>query len=185
MDDILRAAALAPFGGATGISLQDIRRIFVFAPHIPAREKAVEALYGAIRKNARILSCLLRLIPFLRRKMGAFSTRLDLISEKGIPGFERGTYYVVIAEKKGFPPVGKQSLAHAMQNMWLAATDKSLGFQLVSATGTMSKNRTFMELLGLSPGEYDLDGCLIGYPENEPEARNDKELCGIISWIDN
>jgi nitroreductase len=171
MDDVLRAAVLAPFGGATGISLRDIRRIFVFPPHIPAREKAVEALYKSIRKNAGIIRWLLRLIPFLRRKMGVFSNRLDQISEKGIPGFERGTYYVVVAEKKGFPPVGRQSLAHAMQNMWLAATDKGFGFQLVSATGTMSKNHVFMELLGLSPGEYDIDGCLIGYPENEPVTR--------------
>ena len=38
MNDVLRAAALAPFGGATGILLRDIRRIFVFAHHIPVRE---------------------------------------------------------------------------------------------------------------------------------------------------
>ena len=110
MNDVLRAAALAPFGGATGIPLRDIRRIFVFAPHIPAREKAVKILYESVRKNARIMRCLLRLVPFLRRKMDVFSTRLDLISERGIPGFERGTYYVVVAERKGFPPVERQSL---------------------------------------------------------------------------
>jgi nitroreductase len=185
MDDVLRAAALAPLGGATGIPLRDIRRIFVFAPHVPAREKAVETLYGSIRKNACFMRWLLRLFPFLRRKMGAFSTRLDLISERGIPGFERGTYYVIVAEKKGFPPVGRQSLAHAMQNMWLAATDKGLSFQLVSATGIMSKNRAFMKLLELSTGEYDLDGCLIGYPESEPVERKNDELCDIVTWVDN
>ena len=185
MDNVLLAAALAPFGGATGIPLRDIRRIFVFAPYSQAREKAVKSLYGSIRKNARVIRWLLRMVPFLRRKMGVFSARLDLISEKGIPGFERGTYYVVVAEKKGFPPVGRQSLAHAMQNMWLTATDKGLGFQLVSATGIMSKNRAFMELLGLSPGEYDLDGCLIGYPGNEPVAKKDDKLCEIVTWIDN
>ena len=185
INDILQAAVLAPFGGATGIPLRDIRRIFVFAPHIPAREKAVKMLHESIRKNARIMRWLLRLVPFLRRKMAAFSTRLDLISERGIPGFERGTYYVVVAERKGFPPVGRQSLAHAMQNMWLAATDKGLGFQLVSATGTMSKNHAFMDLLGLSSGKYDLDGCLIGFPENESGARKGDELCDIVTWIDN
>jgi hypothetical protein len=185
MDDVLSAAVLAPFGGAAGIPLRDIRRIFIFPPNVPAREKTVKILYESIRKNARVLRWMLRLFPFLRRKMGVFSNRLDLISEKGIPGFERGTYYVVAAERKGFPPVGRQSLAHVMQNMWLAATDKGFGFQLVSATGTMSKNRTFMDLLGLPFGEYDIDGCLIGYPENEPGTRRDNEIPDLVTWIDN
>ena len=130
-----------------------------------------------------MLRLLLKLAPFLRRKMGPFSDRLDMTVEKGVPGFERGTYYVVVAEKKGFPPVGKQSLAHAMQNMWLAAADKGLGFQLVSATGIMSKNRVFMKLLGLPCGKYDLDGCLIGYPENDPAARKNSEPLDIVKWV--
>ena len=183
MNDILKAAMLAPFGGATGLPLKDIRRIFVFTPHTPERNQAVETLYGTIRKNARIMNWLLLLIPPLRRKMGAFSDRLEMISKKGIPGFERGTYYVIVAEKKAFPPVGKQSLAHSMQNMWLAATDKGLGFQLVSATGIMSKNRAFMELLELPTGKYDLDGCLIGYPERKLEEIKNNELSHAVKWI--
>ena len=185
VDDILRAAVLAPFGGATGVPLQDIRRIYVFEPHTLERAKAVEILYSTIYKNARFMRRMLKVAPFLRRKMSTFSKRLDAISENGIPGFARGTYYVVAAEKKCFPPVGKQSLAHVMQNMWLAATDKGFGFQLVSATGLMSKNHVFMNLLGLLPGRYDLDGCLIGYPENELSPRQDNELPDIVTWFDN
>ncbi|MGD0953085.1 MAG: hypothetical protein ABR985_11955 [Methanotrichaceae archaeon] len=35
---------------------------------------------------------------------------------------------MVVAERKSFPPVEQQSLAHCLQNMWLKATALGLGF---------------------------------------------------------
>ncbi len=183
MEAIVRTAAQAPFGGATGIPLREIRKIFVFPPNSPARDTVVAALYAKIRKNARLLRWLVRLVPFLKRRMAPFAQRLHTIAVKGIAGFERGTYYVVVAEKKGFPPVAKQSLAHAMQNMWLASTDEGLGFQLLSATGIMSNDHDFMEILGLPPGRYDLDGCLIGCPVNEMVAKRRDERRDMTTWF--
>lgn len=173
MTAIARTAWQAPFGGATGIPRSEGRRVFVFPPHTAKRAEAVEALYATIRKNATRLRRLLQCAPWLRKKMGPFSARLDGISARGIPGFGRATYFVVVAERRGFPPVEKQSLAHAMQNMWLAATDMELGFQLVSATSLMGSNRAFMNLLGLSKGEWALDGCLIGRPGEGDAAKRE------------
>ncbi|MCC8153541.1 MAG: nitroreductase family protein [Tannerellaceae bacterium] len=50
-----------------------------------------------------------------------------------------------------------------MENMWLTATSLGLGFQLISAIGTVSNNDKFLKLLGLNKGEYALEGCLVGY----------------------
>lgn len=53
--------------------------------------------------------------------------------------------------------------------MWLTATDLGLGFQLISATKTLSDNDDFLKLLGLKKGEYSLDGCAVGYPKSSAE----------------
>ena len=160
--EIAKTVMLAPYGGATGIPRDEGRKVFIFPPNTMARTEAVNLIHGVIRKNAFRLRWLLKCVPWLRRKMRPFSARLDTIAAGGIPGFRQATYFVVVAERKGFPPVEKQSLAHAMQNMWLAATDMGLGFQLVSATGLMAGNRAFLKPLGLDGGKWALDGCLIG-----------------------
>ena len=73
-------------------------------------------------------------------------------------------FYIVVAEKKGFPPVEQQSLAHCMENMWLKATALGLGFQIVSATAQMADNPKFCRILGLESGKWALMGCAVGYP---------------------
>ncbi len=47
-------------------------------------------------------------------------------------GIGSAPYFIVGAEKKGFPAVEQQFLAHCLENMWLKATALGLGFQLVS-----------------------------------------------------
>jgi nitroreductase len=70
-----------------------------------------------------------------------------------------------------------------MQNMWLSATAQGLGFQLVSITGIMSKNKEFMQLLGLKPGDYELDGSVIGVPKMSPEPREERHLEDFVTWV--
>lgn len=85
------------------------------------------------------------------------------------PVFFSGTapYFIVVAERKGFPPVEQQVLAHCLENIWLKATALGLGFQLVSITAQMADNPAFCTLLGISPGEWALIGCAVGYPVKE------------------
>ena len=59
------------------------------------------------------------------------------------------THYIVVAERKGFPPVELQSLAHCMENMWLKATALELGFQLISITSEMAQNLNSVQFSGL------------------------------------
>jgi hypothetical protein len=116
--------------------------------------------------------------------MQAFANRLKNLSENGIPGLTEGAFYIVVAEKSGFPPVEKQSLSHTMENIWLTATAYGLGFHLVSATGMLSKNKQFMKIIGLNPGEWALDGCVIGVPKQMPPPRGDRKIENFITWIE-
>jgi nitroreductase len=100
----------------------------------------------------------------LRAKAGWFVNRLEMFNKIGmIPGVGTAPEFIVVAEKKGFPAVEQQSLAHCLENMWLKATALDLGFQLVSATAKMADNPSFCEMLRINPGEWALNGCAIGY----------------------
>ncbi len=182
--DILESAVYAPYGGATGIPLDRIRRIFVFRQGTGAMEQAHRILLAQMRRNAKKLNRVLRLLPFLKPKMQTFANRVNGIARNGIPALDHAAYFIVLAEKKGFPPVEKQSMAHAMQNMWLTATGLGLGFQLVSATGTLSANKDFMALLGLEKGSYALDGCAVGYPKNPAERQKEFESERFVKWME-
>jgi nitroreductase len=126
-----------------------------------------------------VLFCL----PFIRKKMLLFSRRIGALAKEGIPGLREAAYYVILAERKGFPPVEKQSIAHAMQNMWLTATAQGLGCELISATGIMSKNKDFMQLLGFKAGDYVIDGCVIGVSKTAPVPREEYHVEDFVTWI--
>jgi nitroreductase len=183
MKEILQSAAFAPYGGATGIPLKEIRKIFVFSPGTEKMNRARELLLKQIRRGARKINIVLILFPFLKKRMQPFANRISVLAKNGIPGLTGGAYYVVVAEKKGFPPVERQSIAHTMQNMWLSATAQGLGFELISATGMMSKEQEFTQLLGLKAGDYTIDGCLIGVPKMAPDPREDRQLEDFVTWI--
>ncbi|MGA2142002.1 MAG: nitroreductase family protein [Brevinematales bacterium] len=182
IDEIAASAMYAPYAlAATGLPINEVRKVFILTGRL--EKEARDLLISQTKKNAGRINMMMTLLPFLRKKIGPFVQRLKSISGAGIPSLNGATYYIIIAEKKGFPPVEKQSIAHAMQNMWLTATDKGLGFQLLSATGAMSRNRQFLKLLGLPVGEYGIDGCVVGYAANKPEAKViDTSKC--VNWVE-
>lgn len=183
MEDILQSAILAPFGGATGIPMKEIRTIRVFSQNTEQMSHARDLLYAQIGRRGRIMRNVLMLFPFLKKRLQSFANRLSRLSEDGIPGMTEGAYYIIVAEKIGFPPVAKQSISHVMQNMWLSATSHNLGFQLISATGMMSKNKDFMQLLGLKAGDYAIDGCIIGVPKTIPQPHVGRQIEDYVTWV--
>src|SRR5664280_1998331 len=88
--------------------------------------------------------------PQLREKSIGFSNRLAMIKKIGkVPGIGTAPYFIIVAEKKGFPAVEQQALAHCLENMWLKATALGLGFQLVSITAQMTDNPAFCKILDI------------------------------------
>lgn len=183
MKEILQSAIFAPFGRATNLPAEEIRKLFVFSQDTESIRRARELLFLEIRRVARKVKIAIQFFPFLRKKMGPFSDRISVMAKDGIPGLVEGAFYVVVAVKKGFPAMEKQTIAHAMQNMWLSATAHGLGFQLVSTTGIMSRNKEFMHMLGLKPGDYELDGCIIGVPRMAPESCDERQLEDFVTWV--
>ena len=181
--NILESAVYAPYGGATGIPLNQIRKLYVFKQNTESMTAIRELIHLRISKNAKRFRILLTLLPFMKKKFNAFSIKLNGMAKSGIPSLNEAPYFIVIAEKKGFPPVEKQSMAHALENMWLTATSLELGFQLISATGTMSGDKDFMNLLGLEKGEYEIEGCAIGYPKKKTERKRELNLNDFTTWI--
>jgi len=71
---------------------------------------------------------LLFFFPFLRKKMQPFADRIGGLSKTGIASLNEGTLLYNYCGKEGFRLFQKQSIAHALQNIWLSATAAGLGF---------------------------------------------------------
>ena len=184
IDILVESAIYAPYWGATGIPLWDIRKIFVIQQNSEKMKRLQELLFSAVKKNARGLNILLKLLPFLKKRMWPFANRLNMLSTHGMQSFYQAPYYIIVAEKKWFPPIEKQSIAHALENMWLTATNLWLGFQLLSATGgLMSKNKEFLGVLGLESGTYQIDWCLVGYATKYPDTIRKFDREKFVTWI--
>lgn len=183
MEDILRSAIFAPFGRATALPPKEIRKIFVFSQGTEPMTQARELLLTEIRRVARKVKIAITLFPFLKKRMALFAERISMVAKNGIPGLSDAPYYIVVATRKGFPAMEKQTIAHAMQNMWLSAAAQGLAFQPISTTGMMSKNKLFMQLLGLKAGDYELDGCVIGVQKTAAEPREERRLEDFVTWV--
>ena len=122
------------------------------------------------RRSAWRNSCELKLAAnsSLPDQARGFLQRLERLAETGVPGIGTAPYYIVVAERSGIPPAEQQSLAHCLENMWLKATALGLGFQLVSVTAQMGRDREFSSVLGIPHGEFGTNGCAIGYPMKRP-----------------
>ena len=121
---------------------------------------------------------------FLQKTGASFVKRLETISRQGLPGVGSAPYFVVVAERKGIPPVEQQSLAHCLQNMWLKATALGLGFHLVSMTALMATDEAFCKILHIPFGEFELNGCAVGYPEALLPPSSRPGVDDVTYWIE-
>ena len=171
IDAVIKSGLYAPYGGLANGTADDFRRFFVFSQSGGQLPK----LHTIIRDNAAAGALILQRQsahdPARAEKAMPFIKRMQSLAENGIPGFETAPCCIIIAERKGVPPVEKQALAHVIENMWQKATALNLGLRLVSAIGGLAENEDFCKLLDLNPGEFAVEGCLIGYPAGETANR--------------
>ena len=183
---IIHAGLLAPFAAAAvGNSTDYFRRFFVMKIGSKSMNAASPLVFEQIRVMAGTVKKEMEKNPEIRKMAGSFAQRLDAIQKMGrVPGIGTAPYYVVVAERKGYPPVELQSLAHSMENMWLKATALGLGFQMVSVTSEMSKNPEFCRILGINAGEWELMGCAIGYPHDELSPSIRPPVDDVTTWLE-
>jgi nitroreductase len=183
---ILHAGLLAPYAAAAvGTPKDYFRRFFVVENGSATMKAMVPLVMAEVNAMAGTLEQTMHGDPKLRKQAFSFVQRLGRIQKLGtVPGIGTAPYYLIAAERRGFPDIGLQSLAHCMENMWLKATALELGFQLVSVTSQMSSNPEFCRILGIVPGEWDLMGCAVGYPQEEltPSIRPPVE--DLTRWME-
>jgi nitroreductase len=183
---IIHAGLLAPFAAvAVGNSTDYFRRFFVMKIGSKSMNAVSPLVFEQVRAMAASLKKEMEKNHKIRKMAGSFAQRLDAIQKMGrVPGIGTAPYYVVVAERKGYPPVELQSLAHCMENMWLKATALGLGFQLVSVTSEMSTSPEFCRILGISAGEWELMGCAIGYPHDELSPSIRPPVDDVTRWLE-
>jgi nitroreductase len=183
---ILHAGLLGPYAAAAvGGSKDYFRRFFVMKKGSQGLKMAIPLIMEQVTVMARGLEKEMEVNPALHQKAVPFVRRLELIRKAGrVPGVGNAPFYIVVAERKGFPPVELQSMAHCLDNMWLKATALELGFQLVSVTSQMSNNSEFCKILGIPPGEWELMGCAVGYPADELSPSIRPPVEDVTRWLE-
>lgn len=183
---IIRAGLHAPFAAAALGNSQDyFRKFFVMKRGSPSLETAKTLALAEITRMAEGLEKEMTKNPPLREKAGSFAKRLAMYQKSGIvPGFGTAPCFIVVAERRGYPPVELQSLAYCMENMWLKATALGLGFQLVSLTTQFAENPDFCAMLGVTPGVWDFTGCAIGYPADELSPSIRPPVDDVTRWLE-
>jgi nitroreductase len=183
---IIHAGLLAPFAAAAvGNSTDYFRRFFVMKKGSMSMTAAAPLVMAEIHRMSENLHEEMKNNLWLREHAMGFAQRLAMIKKRGVvPGIGTAPYSIVVAERKGYPPVELQSLAHCMENMWLKATALGLGFQMVSITSEMAHNPEFCNILGITTVEWALMGCAIGYPQEmlSPSIRPPVEE--VTRWLE-
>jgi nitroreductase len=182
---IIHAGLLAPYAAAAAGNSRDYFRRFLV---IHRGSESMKAVIPLVMRQVETMSAdLARGMaqdPALRAKATGFVARISRFREKGfVPGVGNAPYYIVVAERRGFPPAEQQSLAHCLENMWLKATALGLGFQLVSVTAQMSRDRDFCTILGLPFGEWELMGCAVGYAADELSPAIRPPVEDVTVWL--
>jgi len=181
---IICAGLLAPYAAQVVGEAKDFRKFFI----IRKDSQTIKKMASLMKKEAELKLEALRndvqKNPLMKEKVSQFLKKLELVKNQGVPGVGTAPYYIIVAEKKGTPPVEQPSLAHCLQNMWLKATELRLGFHLVSMTAEMARNKEFFELLNISSQEYGINGCAIGYPKDDLPPKITADVDEFIKELD-
>ena len=184
IESIIRAGLFAPYAAQAVDENEYFRKFIVISKNSEKMKEIAEITKNKVKIMSEQLKAQMEENSYLKEKGKSFSKRLELFADKGVLGIGTAPYYIVVAEKKGVPPVEQQSLAHCLQNMWLKATSLDLGFHLVSATAQMGEDEDFCEILGIKPGEFGLNGCAVGYPKEIPPKTSRPAVDEVTKWID-
>jgi len=179
---VIRAGLFAPYAGV--LDPNDFRRFVIIQKDSSNMIKVKEMMKQQVKSMLDRLKLEMQQDPSLQNKSQKYSKLLEMASTQGIGGVGTAPYFIVVAERKAFPAVEQQSLAHCLQNMWLKATALDLGFQLVSATAMMAKEKEFLDLLGISFGEFEINGCAIGYPSKKLPPAKRQNVEKVTKWLD-
>lgn len=176
LESILAAGLAAPFAETAVAAARDFRRFVV----IPNGTGALETVVSLLREKGQAQFDAAQHGP---SSAAPFLKKLEALARGRIPGLGTAPYLIVVAERRGVPPVEQQSIAHCLENMWLKATALGLGFHLVSALAMLSDEPRFWTLVGLPAATYGLNGCAVGKPAAVPQAKPRPAVAEATIWM--
>ena len=183
IEALIAAGLQAPYAALAVGSREDFRRFFVFAQGSPAMAEAGRLIQKAARARLEWGQKARGRAPVPSDPDYELMQRIKALADDIHPALKTAPYFIVLAEYQGLPPAGLQSLAHALENMWLKATALGLAFQVLSVTESMADVPEFVRLLGLPLGEYVLDGCAVGYPAADPPPARRPDMTTATKWL--
>lgn len=182
IEHILLAGLKAPYA-ALAVKEDIPYRFFRVICQGPGMIKAAGLIQEQARANLELLKSDMAKNAYLREHGGGFVARVEHLAEHGLPSLRDAPYFIVVAERKGIPPVEFESLAHCLQNMWLKATALGLGFQLLSVTKMLTESREFFDMIGLQLAAFAVNGCVIGYAQQPPAEKRLFALDQVTAWL--
>jgi nitroreductase len=178
IEAIVAAGLQAPFAAIAVVGEKYFRRFFILK-----RGETSDKISKIIQKKIKVIAD--NLNQQIKENPAIKGENFAKILDEAANKFRiRSPYFIIVAEKQGFPQVGQLSIAHCLENMWLKASALGLGFQLISVAAEMSNDSEFCKIIGIEPGEYALNGCAIGYAKSIPPAVERPSLNEITTWIE-
>jgi len=166
IEQIIRAGLIAPFASVPAKGKTDFRKIIVIPTDSIAMKK-IDTIFKDVSP---------KFFGEMKEKNDIASSLMKKLESDGITQlFGNAPYLTIAAERKGkgFPATYATeqsiSLSYCMYNMWLKATSLKIGFRLISLFIhlKLGNNKEFCELLGIQCGEYAIDACTVGYPDDK------------------
>ena len=184
VEQVVKAGLLAPYA-SLAVSKGDVfRRFFVIRKGSDIIAQVETILRAQVAVSSAAIDKAMAENEEFREKAAKFAAMLRSLAGGAQFGFENPPYWIIVAERKGFPPNEARSLAHVMQSMWLKATALGLGFRLISAATQMGDNEEFCTLLGIPAGQFELDSCVIGYAKVAPEPTWRPTIKETVTWFE-
>ena len=180
--EIITAGAYAPYAALAVTDISQYRRFYVFTKNHGYLYRINTYIKEAAKTNLEELRKDLEKEPNFKEESESYKRRLESFALNGFIGMSEVPCLVIIAEKRGVPSVERQSLAHVLENMWLKVTAMDMGMHLFSLIESLSNSEDFSKILKLNHGEYTYIGCVIGYPTNKAEKKEDIHVDKSISW---
>lgn len=183
VERIIEAGLLAPYSLTSLTGSDDYRRFIVIPKSSISMHKVTRIFLSHLNNSLRDIENKIKENVNFRPHGELFKRVINEVYKRGIPGVGTAPYYIIVAERRGLSSAEQSSLSHCLQNMWLKATALGLGFHLVTLTTQLAEDEEFCKIIGIPPGQFALNGCAIGYPNEILPPKSTPNLQAIIKWM--
>lgn len=179
VDQIIKAGLIAPFAAMAVVGRSDFRKFFIIPSGSPMMEKIKGIIANKFPGYVEKIEKEAGPVPFVKMLKGG--------GPKMVEGLFDKPCVVIAGERWGIPAIAPESLSFSLENMWLKATSLKIGFQLLSVISgqKLGNDKEFCDLLGITCGEYYLDGFAMGYPAAnfKPAPVKYPEFESSVRWL--